>query len=521
MPLPVTDTRTIRELLEQRAAVTPDFIFGRHDNQKITFQELDTTVNRLANGLVKLGVAPGKRVAVMMDNHPEHVFVLFSLAKIGAIWIPVNSHLLGASLRYLIEKAVPQTLIVEAGYLDRFTPILNDRPMDRVIVRGSGNRNGMIDFSGIAEANASPPDTKPGIHEVRAVFFTSGTTGPPKGAFLTERMIKTCAVCAAMASDAVAGDRYLLWEPIYHTSGAQMCVMALMEPVMLAIVPRFSASLFWDQVRSYRITKMHYLGGILDILMKAPPNPDDRRHHVRIAFGAGCNPDTWFRFEERFGVEVREVYGMTEGSGFSTLNNTGKIGSIGKPYPFFEVRVVGPDNRLLEAGEVGEIIIRGKVPGLIMQGYLDDPKATSNALRAGWLHTGDLGRFDEDGDFYFVGRMKECIRRRGENISAWEVERVLNSHPGIEESAVIGVKADIGEQEIKAFIKCAGGSTLVWKDFVLWCRSNMPVYQIPRYVSFVEKFEKTPTERIRKRKLPATTADCWDLAHLKPIVGLG
>jgi crotonobetaine/carnitine-CoA ligase len=266
---------------------------------------------------------------------------------------------------------------------------------------------------------------------------------------------------------------------------------------------------------------MHYLGGVLDILMKAPPNPKDRSHHVRIAFGAGCDPSTWRLFEDRFGVEVREVYGLTEGSGFSTLNKTGKIGSIGKPYPFFEVQILGPENRLLGEGKVGEIIVRGKTSGLITQGYLDDAKATSKALRNGWLHTGDLGYFDEDGDYFFSGRIKESIRRRGENISAWEVERVLNLHPSIEESAVIGVEADIGEQEIKAFIKCAEGSTIALKDFVLWCRSNMPTYQIPRYVAFVEVFEKTPTERIRKRKLAATTTGCWDLVHVKPIVGRG
>jgi len=518
MPLPVTDSRTIRGLLEQRAVDTPDFIFGKHEDQTITFKALDTAVNRLANGLIKLGVAPEQRVAVMMNNHPEHVFVLFSLAKIGAVWVPVNIHLRGASLRYLIEKAAPQTLIVEAGNLDRLTPVLNDRPIDRVIVRGSGNRNGMIEFSGVAEADASPPAATPAVNEVRAVFFTSGTTGPPKGAYLTERMIKTCAVCAAMASDAGAGDGFLLWEPIYHTSGAQMCVMALMELITLTIVPKFSASLFWDQIRTYRITKMHYLGGVLDILLKAPPKPDDRNHHVRIAFGAGCNPATWRLFEERFGVEIREVYGLTEGSGFSTLNKTRKIGSIGKPYPFFEVQIMDPDSRLIEAGEVGEIVVRGKEPGLIMQGYLDDPKATSKALKDGWLHTGDFGYFDEDGDFYFVGRIKESIRRRGENISAWEVERVLNSHPSIEESAVIGVEADIGEQEIKAFIRCVEGSTIAPKNFVLWCRSNMPTYQIPRYVSFVETFEKTSTERIRKIELPESTTDCWDLEYVRPIV---
>ena len=194
---------------------------------------------------------------------------------------------------------------------------------------------------------------------------------------------------------------------------------------------------FWDQVRKYRATKIHYLGGILDILLKVPPFQTIRITHVQIAFGAGCSKANWTAFETRFGVRIREVYGLTEASGFSTVNKSGKIGSVGKPYPYFEIKIVDNEGKPLGIGQIGEIVLREKEPGLITRGYLKIPEATAKALRDGWFYTGDLGYYDEEVISIFSGRTKDNIRRRGENISAWEVEHVLNSHPKVQESAVL------------------------------------------------------------------------------------
>jgi crotonobetaine/carnitine-CoA ligase len=349
------------------------------------------------------------------------------------------------------------------------------------------------------------------MEEVRAVFFTSGTTGPPKGALLTEKMIITCADAAGKAADVRPGDVFLLWEPIYHTSGAQMCVLALLEQVKLAIVPRFSASRFWQQIRKYGVTKLHYLGGVLDILLKQPPGSNDRNHSVRLAFGAGCHESAWKEFERRFGIKIREVYGMTETSCFTTLNRSGKVGSIGKPYPYFEIRLVAADGRPAAKGHSGEIALKEKKPGLIVREYLGKSDGNEMALQNGWFHTGDLARCDEDGDFFYLGRKQDSFRRRGENISAWEIERVLNAHPDIEESAAVGLDSEIGEQDIKAFVKCLPGRDLSALDIIKWCEPRMPYYQIPRYVQFVDGFKKTPTQRIIKASLSIDKNDCWDL----------
>ncbi len=508
--------RTIRELIEHRAEVTPDFIFGIHedDDRQISFGELEVCVNRLANGLAKLGMVQGQRVAVMLGNHPDHIFTFFALAKLGAIWVPVNVNLRGPSLDFLIEQTIPSAIIVDSKFWDRLEPCLSKRTIERIIIRNpviSLKSMNAVDFAEVAQGDAVPPPPTPTLDEIRCISFTSGTTGPPKGALLTERMLRACATGAGMASDVRPGDVFLLWEPIYHNSGAQMCILALMEPVTLVIVPRFSASHFWDQVKRYKVTKIHYLGGVIDILLKYPTLPNDKVHSVEIAFGGGCSTDSWRAFEERFGVKIREAYGLTEASCFTILNTSGKVGSIGKPYPYFEVQIVDDHGKPLPANQIGEIVVREKTPGLITQGYLENPEATAAALRGNWLYTGDLGRFDDEGDFYYVGRVKDSIRRRGENISAWEVERVLNSHPDIRESAVIGVDAEIGEQELKAFVVCAAGATLEPLDIVRWCQPRMPYFQIPRYVAFVDSFEKTPTERIRKENLSNDISDCWDL----------
>jgi crotonobetaine/carnitine-CoA ligase len=506
--------RSIRELLESRARSSPDHVFAVFENREIDFRTLETNVCRLAYGLSKIGVGAGQRVAVMLGNHPDHVFTFFALCALGAVWVPVNVNLRGASLEWVLSKTSPKVIIAEGKYWELVEPLSSAPSLEAVVLREAGaglpKSAAAVDFAAVAAEDSRPPAAAPAIQDTRAIMFTSGTTGMPKGALMTERMLRACATGAGLAADVKAGDVFLLWEPIYHSAGAEICILALQESITLAIVPRFSASRFWDQVHRHRVTKLHYLGGVLEILLKGAPRPDDRSHSVSIAFGAGCPHRIWEVFEQRFGIRIREVYGLTEGSGFTTLNASGKVGSIGKPYPYLDVLIVDEDGNPLPPGRVGEIIMRGKKPGLITEGYWENAEATAAALRNGWLYTGDLGRCDEEGDFYYVGRRKDSIRRRGENISAWEVERIFNAHPMIQESAVIGVPAEVGEEEIKAFIQCVPGAALDPGELIRWCEPRMPYFQIPRYIAWVSGFEKTPTGRIRKSHLSRNTEDCWD-----------
>jgi len=504
---------TIRELLGYRARHTPEDIFAMEGDSKISIRTVEQRVNALANGLVGLGISAGDHIAVMMGNHIDHVLTFFALAQLGAVWVPINFNLRGTSLEWVIEKSAPRAIIADAEFWGRLEPTLTDTVELRILRNAATLETGKksLDFSTLARNAEGPPTGQPTLDEIRAIVFTSGTTGPPKGVLLTEGMFQTAAMGEALATDAQPGDVFLLWLPIYHIGGFGECILALRERISLAIVPRFSASRFWDQVDRYGVTKVGFLAAVVDILLKSPSSSYDRKHTVKIAYGCGCSPEAWRAFENRFGIQIREAYGLTEASSFTTINASGKIGSVGKPCPYNEVQIIDDDGNPLPAGQIGEIIIREKEPGVIMKGYLDNPDATAAALKGGWLHTGDLGRYDNDGDFFFVGRKTDSMRHRGENISAWEVERVLNSHPAIQESAVVGVKAEVGEQDLKVFIKLVPGAALDPLDLIKWCEPRMPRYQIPRYIAIVETFERTPTLRIRKEALPRDTSHCWDL----------
>jgi crotonobetaine/carnitine-CoA ligase len=263
-------------------------------------------------------------------------------------------------------------------------------------------------------------------------------------------------------------------------------------------------------VREYHATHIHYLGGILQILLKQPESPMDRDHAVRIAWGGGCPGDIWEAFQNRFGVQIRECYGMTEASSITTFNDKGVVGSVGNTVPWFTVELLDADGNPVPQGERGEIVVRTSMPGAIFPGYFDNPSATEKALRSGALYTGDLGTFGPEGSLIFHGRMTDSVRCRGENVSAWEVERVASDHPSVEDCAMIGVAADVGEQDIKLFIKLKTGISVQPAEISTWLSTRLASYQNPRYIAVVDEFERTPSQRIMKHKLSKRLDDCWD-----------
>jgi crotonobetaine/carnitine-CoA ligase len=329
-------------------------------------------------------------------------------------------------------------------------------------------------------------------------------------------MLRFAGEGVALAGDIAAGDVLFMWEPFFHVGGAQMLILPMIRDVTLAVAPRFSAGRFWDQVRAAGATHIHYLGGIIQILLKQPRSDLDRRHRVRIAWGGGCPVDAWRPFEERFGVRVRECYGMTEASSITTYNDAGVLGSIGTPVPWLSVDLLDEQGRPVQAGERGEIVVQALRPGPLFAGYFKDPDATARALRggaAGWapvLHTGDLGSRDAAGRFYFHGRLTDSIRSRGENVSAWEIEHIAAAHPAVEECAAIGVPAEIGEQDIKLFVKARAGMDIDPRALVGWLSERLAVYQVPRYIAVVDDFRRTPSQRIVKRELSQATDGCFD-----------
>lgn len=499
------------DLLHRRATTDPDGLYARFDGIPLTFGDLDLKSSAFAAYLREQGMGPGDRVAVMMRNSIRTICVIFGLAKAGIVWVPINAQQRGDGLRYLLSDARPRLLIHDCDLQPVIDEATGKLELPR-LVNDPGRNDGLaeaIAFDGHIDTVSLGPDWP------FAIMYTSGTTGRPKGVIVTHRMLKLASEAAATATEAGPDDVLFVWEPLYHVGGAQLLSLPLMRGVILAMVDRFSASRFWDQVRRERATHIHYLGGILQILLKQPPDGRDRDHGVRIAWGGGCPPNTWRAFQERFGVEIRECYGMTESSSITTVNIGGPVGSVGRPLPWFDVRILDEHGRTVAAGERGEIVVSTDLPDALFPGYFDHPEATAAALRGQTLHTGDCGSIDHEGNVFFHGRTTDSVRVRGENVSAYEVEEVVGTYPDVEDCAIIGVPAEIGEQDIKLFVSPKKGRSISAALLCDWLQQRLPPYQIPRYIAVVDDFERTASHRIVKHRLSSRHDDYWDRYELK------
>jgi crotonobetaine/carnitine-CoA ligase len=498
-------------LLDQRSEDDGNFTYALVDGRPVAVRELAQSANRVANALSRLGVGRGDRVCLMLDNHFDHVVVFFALLKLGACMVPVNIHLRGDGLRFILEYSNPRAWIADARFAEHLQPLVAELAPPILIWRGKGDGAG-IGIEGLLrhdDVTARPCPVLP--DDLVALLFTSGTTGLPKAVMVTDRMLRCSAHAAARMTSPRPNDVFYAWEPLYHIGGSEVLVLALQHRITLAMVPRFSASNFWNEARAFGATHVHFLGGVLALLLKQPERADDRDHQIRLAWGGGCPPAVWQAFQDRFGIPIHDSYGMTEASSFTTQNRSGKIGSIGSPVPWFEVVVVDDAGIPLGPLARGELRIRERIPGLLTKGYFGSAAATA-ALRDGeWLCTGDIGYRDEDGDYYFVGRKKDSIRRRGENITAFEIERIANEHPQVAESAALGIANDLGDEDVMIVLALKPGATLEPLDFIGWAESRMAYFQVPRFVRFVTEFAKTPSERIRKDALSRSIEGVFDL----------
>lgn len=497
-------------LFEAHAARNPTRVYARFSGEPVTFGELNGRAASLATWLEASGVRAGSHVALMMRNSPLSLALMFAIAKLDAVWVPINVAARGDALAYIIEHSGPALVIADDDVLATLEAAGTSAAATRSVAASAAT---IVMHAEVSSVPARWPTVGDADHDPDrpyAIMYTSGTTGRPKGVIVSHRMLRLSGEGVAVVSAARDGDVMFMWEPLFHIGGAQMIVLPLIRDVELALVERFSASRFWRQVKDAGASHIHYLGGILQMLSKQPPGPLDRNHGVRIAWGGGCPRDLWQPFEERFGVAIRECYGMTECSSITTANRNGTVGSVGTPVPWFDVTVVRPDGTEADVGEQGEIIVTTALAGALTRGYLNNPEASGRALRNGAFHTGDFASRDADGNLFFHGRMTDSARVNGENVSAFEVENVAAGHPAVEDCAMIPVAAEIGEQDIKLFVLAKAGAAIDPAALSDWLAPRLAPYQRPRYIAVIDTFERTPSQRIMKHRLSRRTDDAWD-----------
>ena len=449
---PIPDT-LFRDIMETRAREEPEAVYLRFNGVDMTVAQVNAAANRLANALLARGLNPGDRVGLMLPNHPHHVIAIFALMKAGLVRVPVNVNAKGPSLEHYFTSYDPHFLIADHGYRD----VLADMPVPQTVWRGpkGSAEDGFAAL--LAHEDDSCPTAPIDPDAMLAMTPSSGTTGAPKGVLKSDRTLRAGPHCILELTAARKGDVFLLWEPLHHGAGVAVTIAAMIGGITLAMVERFSVSRFWDQVRDNGVTHIHYLGGVLPLLLKQEPSEKERDHKVRIAWGGGCPPEIWDRVEKRFGVELREGYGLSELITFVTLNKDGRKGSCGLPISLYEIKVVDAEGNETAPGVAGEMVARARQKEVDFLGYFRNEAAAREAVKDGWFHTGDLARRDEDGYLYYAGRTKEMVRRRGVNISAWEVEQVVNKFAGVAESALVGVPSEVGEDDLKIVVRAAGG----------------------------------------------------------------
>jgi len=504
--------RSLTDLLQERLALSPDDTFLVFENRagevsELTYAEFETRVEEAARGLNALGVEAGGRVVVHLRNSPEFLISWFAIVRLGATMVPSNIANTAGELEHVVGFTEASHAITEPDFCDAVQRGIELAGTDTTTIVARGKLAGFFAFDDLATLSSEPAPRPPvSGDDVAELLFTSGTTSKPKAVMLTH------ANCLRAGLDTVhclwldRGERMLTALPLFHVNGQGMTILAAMTVGGTAIViEEFSASKFWKQVKRHKATQTAVVAMQLRVLIAQPDDPSDREHDVRKLFYAiNVSDQEKEAFEERFGIEVINGYGLSEAMTLCTVSPVAaprRWPSIGLPSPGRTLLLLDEDGNEVPTGEVGEICVKG-IPGRsIMLGYYKDEQSTAQAIRGDLLHTGDNAYADEQGYLYFFDRKKDMIKRAGENVSAIEVESVLNDHPQIAEAAIVGMPDPIRDEAVAAVIVVAEGAELSEEAVVAYCSERLSRFKVPTIIAFEAELPKTSIGKVRKDEL--------------------
>jgi long-chain acyl-CoA synthetase len=479
-----------------------------YNEQRITYGELDASVKKLAHGLSKLGILPGDRVLLALENCPEFVISYYAILRARGIAVPVNPQYTMNELSVIMANALPKTAITTREIAPLLASISEETPLEKGIITigAPEETGGAISFKKVLDSGS--PDfasVKPARNEVAVLMFTAGSTGSTRGAMLTHHNLFSNAEAFAQCCRLTPADRSLLIAPAYHAA-AQTCVMnaTLVTGATLFIHEGWKGpGPLLESIQNDRITFYFGPPTMYTLLVDHPDTENYNLESWRYALtgAAPTPPDLFKKFQDRFGFQLMEGYGLTETSPVTTmmpLEGTYKIGSIGLPIPGVEVRIVDYEDREVPVNQIGEIVVRG--PN-VMKGYYNRPEETNWVMRNGWFHTGDLAYMDSSGYLFIVDRKKDLVIRGGLNIYPKEIEEVLYSHPSVFDAAVIGVPDPIMGEEVMAFVLLREGVNVTPEEIREFCSKKLARYKIPKHIRFVENLPKTTTGKLLKKEL--------------------
>lgn len=509
----MTTFHTFLRTAAERHGDNPAILF---EGSQLSHAELLARAEGLAAGLAMRGIDVHARLALIMDNSIECLLSWLASALTGCTDIPINPQYRGELLRYLLDDSGATDVICDSRYLDNLLAVAPRLPaLRRIFVNGEASARtvGALSLIPLSTCETYRAFEAPGASDERLILYTSGTTGPSKGVIHSQKAMLDLARYNAEVLGYGPQDRLLNFFPLFHQNARYTGVIpALCAGASIRIERKLSTSRFWNICDADGITAFNYLGSVLRMILNVS-GPERRKgtHTITRAFGAGASPTVWRQFEERLGIQLYETYGLSEAP-MATINVPGPDrcppGSAGKASALFEVCVLDDSDKPVLPGEIGEIALRPKRPDAFMLGYHGKDAATLQATRNLWFHSGDRGHLSPEGYLYFEERMKDSIRRRGENISAWEVESVLELHPQVAEAAVYGLPCGDDDEEVAVSLVPADDAFDL-TSLCAFARANLPAYAVPTLLRLAKDLPRTPTAKVKKDELRALPRDAY------------